>query len=142
MKQNYFLRMGVARIIFFLYLCTGFQSKLIMEEKLFTVCAMFGLQTRLMFVSNAPKKNEGSLGIITEVTENGSPVFNGGIVTVDLKMSRAGISYGHWSFALDIIAAKEVDGNYHLKCATDLCRVDLFICEKTVWNEKGESIFL
>lgn len=112
-----------------------------MGEKVFVATAMFGLQTRLQFTCSAPVIKNGVFQTITEVDANGCIVNNGGIITVDPKMQRAGIGYGQWSFALDLITTKEADGNYHFKCATDLCRVDLFICEQTDWKDKGEAIF-
>lgn len=113
----------------------------IMEEKVFIATAMFGLQTRLQFNCSAPVVMDGVFQTITEVDANGCIVNNGGIITIDTKMQRAGISYGPLSIALDVIITKEADGNYHFKCATDLCRVDLFICEQNVWKNEGEAIF-
>lgn len=112
-----------------------------MEEKVFVATAMFGLQTRLQFNCSVPVEKDGVFQTITELDASGRIVNDGGIITIDARMQRAGISYGPWSFALDIIASKKADGNYHFKCATDLCRIDLFICEQKAWKEKGESIF-
>ena len=112
-----------------------------MKEKLFNVCAMFGLQTRLQFTCSAPVNKDGEFDAVIELDRDGMIVKDGGIVTINPKLNRAGISYGPWSFALDIMATKETDGNYYFKCATDLCRVELYICEQSIWKEKGESIF-
>ena len=113
-----------------------------MNGKVFNVCAMFGLQTRLQFSCNAPVEKDGLYDAITEIDNSGFFVANGGLVTINEKLQRIGISYGPVSIALDIITTKKVDGNYHFRCATDLCRVDLYICEQTIWKEKGEAIFL
>lgn len=112
-----------------------------MNGKVFNVCAMFGLQSRLQFSCNTPVEKDGVFDVLTEIDNSGCIVANGGLVSINPKMQRIGISYGPWSFALDIITQKEVDGNYHFKCATDLCRVDLYVCEQNAWKEKGETIF-
>lgn len=112
-----------------------------MKEKLFNVCALFGLQTRLQFTSNEPVMENGHPALIMELDNSGSIIANGGVVTFSNNLQRIGISHGAWSFALDVVSTQEVDGNYYFKCATDLCRVDLYICEQNIWKEKGEAIF-
>lgn len=112
-----------------------------MNEKLFNVCALFGLQTRLQFTCNEPVLQDGHLSLIMELDDSGGLIANGGIVTFSNDLQRIGIAHGAWSFALDVVSKQEADGNYYFKCATDLCRVDLYICEQNIWKEKGESIF-
>lgn len=112
-----------------------------MAGKVFNVCAMFGLQTRLQFACSAPVEKDGEFDVITEISNDGCIVANGGIITINQEIKRIGIGYGPLSIALDVISMKKADGNYHFKCATDLCRVDLYICEQSVWKEKGEAIF-
>jgi len=113
-----------------------------MEDCLFVVVVQIGLQTKfefectlLHFDADASKFTFG------ECDKHLLPVKDGDMFIIDLARKSAAFNSGHLSMVLDILTHKKVGDNYHFRCATDLCRVDAFVCKKTDWEEKRETIF-
>lgn len=113
-----------------------------MEKNVFVVCVKIGLQMKYEFEGTLLSFDaEAGRFTFGECDGNMLPVARGGMVVLDLVRRAAAFSYAAFSMTLDIIGHKKVGDNYHFKCATDLCRVDVFICEKSLWNDKKEAIF-
>lgn len=113
-----------------------------MKECIYVVRVNIGLQMKFEFEGTLLSfEDSGTKFTFGECNENYGPKLNGDVIVLDFERRSVALNSQNFSMAMDIIGHKKVDDNYHFKCATDLCRVDVYICEKTIWELKHEAIF-
>ena len=114
----------------------------LMEEGIFTVCVKIGLQMKFEFDGTLLSYNpESNVFTFAECDDDLIPVKNGDMVVLNMEKRTAAFSCGHLSIASDVVDYKKVGDNYQCKCVTDLSRVDVYVCQKSLWLDKGETIF-
>lgn len=113
-----------------------------MKENIFTICIRIGLQMKFEFDGTLLSFNqeEGSF-TFGEMDDNYAPKNNGCMIVVDIERKAIAFNSLSFSMKMDILGHKKVDDNYYFKCATDLCRVDVYICERDLWKEQSYAIF-
>lgn len=111
-----------------------------MEENIYVVSVRIGLQMKFQFEGIMLDFDDLHF-TFGECNENYTPKFNGDVLVLDFEKMAVALNSNHFSMAMDIQSHKKVGDNYHFKCATDLSRVDVYICEKLLWEEKHEAIF-
>lgn len=113
-----------------------------MEGNIYVVNIRIGLQMKFEFegvlLSYDEDHNKFTFG---ECDEYYAPKKDGDVLVLDFGKRSVAFNSQHFSMAMDILAHKKVGDNYHFKCATDISRVDVYICEKSLWKEKQEAIF-
>ena len=113
-----------------------------MEDSLFVIVVRIGLQTKFEFEGTLLRFDaKASKFTFGECDEHLAPVKDGDVFIMDLAHRTAALNSNHFSMVLDILSNKQVGDNYHFRCATDLCRVDAYVCKKADWAKKGEAIF-
>lgn len=113
-----------------------------MESSVFVICARIGRQMKFEFEGTLLNFDaEESVFTFGEVTDNGIQKKDGDVIVLDLKKRAVALTSQHFYMVLDVLGNKNVGSNYYFKCATDICRVDVYVCEKSLWRDRGETIF-
>ena len=112
-----------------------------MEDVTYIMSIRIGLQMKFEFEGTLIDFDKEKNTFSFEESEDMIPKKGGDIVVIDLNRRSVAFSSHHFSMVMDIVAYKEVDGNFHYRCATDISRVDVYICKKALWLEKKETIF-
>ena len=110
--------------------------------KQYTVSIQMGLNTTFEFEAAALGCEAEDALALGRVDDNGNHMTTKGFLFINFGTSKISFSYDIFYLDLDIMQKKEVDGNYHIKCANDLFRADVYVCDNDKWDEEGEGIFI
>lgn len=114
-----------------------------MEENLYVVRVNLGNQTKFEFEGVLLDVDDThSKFTFGECDQNYAPAINGDVIVLDFNKKSVALNSHNFSMAMHIMGHKKVGDNYHFNCATDLCKVDVYICKKNIWEENGISIFV
>ena len=113
-----------------------------MKENIYVVRINIGLQTKFEFEGALLSIDEQhNKFTFSECDENYTPVKDGDVIVLDFERMSVAFNSHNFSMAMKILGHKKIGDNYSFKCATDLCRVDVYICEKYIWEKEGINLF-
>lgn len=111
-----------------------------MESK-YNVCIQIGLQTSLEFEAVFSKELSKDGMTYVEIDREGMLQPDRGMLKFDNGLRKIAIAYFGFKMMLDVLSIKTVGSNHHFRCATDLARVDVYVCTVEEWASKKEAIF-